>query len=156
MLPRLGDPPQPAALLRQAAELLKEPAWQGNTEVWVLPVLDPDRWVRGTAAAIHWESNFPWRWTPWNDRGVNPGSSPLCVAESKGLLQVLVGEPALIGVLEFGPVPDGDADGQEPAEGSLEGYAQEILGLPWLGLDSAELTVGLFALRERADQLQGR
>ena len=153
VLPALGQAPDPVGLLRQVEELLKEPAWQGNAEVWILPVPDPDRWVLGEPSEIYWQRNFPWRWSPWNTDGVNPGASPLCVAESKNLLHAMVGEPALMGVVELGASA---GEGALAPPGSLKGYAREVLGLPWLELGESNVTVGLFALRERADGLEGR
>ncbi len=157
VVPSLDREPQTVALLRQVKALLEDPSLQGNLRVWVVLMPDPDRWVGGAKREVHFDLNFPWRWSPWDELGRNPGAAPCCEPESKQLLALLLGERAIAGILGFGGGRDGTLP--VPTGGSLRGYAEMVLGLPWQSAKQSEgetdLGAGLMALRQRTDALAG-
>ncbi len=132
VVPDLHAPASPESILQWAETHIGRKPEQGQLELVIYPLPDPDGWIRGTGldaggSPVSLERNFPIGWSPWIADHQNPGSAPLSTSEAGALAQSLQATPRFVGLLSL--AAEERLQGAEPRDGSLERFVVEGLGL---------------------------
>ncbi len=132
VVPDLQAPASPGSILQWALTHIGREPKQGQLELVIYPLPDPDGWIGDTGSdagrsPVCLERNFPIGWSPWVAGHQNPGSAPLSTSEAGALAQSLRATSRFVGLLSLAAKER--PQGSELRDGSLERFAGEGLGL---------------------------